>query len=268
MSSRARVALAGLTMVAGWVLAGCGDDTGAGDGRGSRIDGDYVSNGAPDPPFPDGSEPIRLTLRGGEISFTATCNHFSGQAAWDDGVLRTGTLGGTEMGCPRLRLQQDEWMVDFFGSAPEIELDGTDLRLRSAAGTVRFVPADEVPSGDPGDVSDLIGTEWRLTGIGERDGDAVGMMIVPRHIEASIQIEDGRTVVRMGCNSGEGRATVTGDTITFRRMETTVMGCVGTAAEIERAVGHVLSGTASWSISGDELRLSTRGGRRELVYRR
>jgi heat shock protein HslJ len=263
---------AGLVVVAA-TLVGCGEatveDPSAASG-GSAIDGDYLSNGAPNPPFRDGSEPIRLTLRDGEISFTASCNHFSGQATWDDGVLRTSALGGTEMGCPGDRQTQDEWMIDFFGSTPTLELDGTDLAVRSEKQKVWFVPEGEVASGEPGDPGDLVETEWRLTGIGERDGDSVGMMVVPGNVRATIRFHDGKTSFRSGCNSGGGRATVAGDTITFGRLGTTVMGCLGAAGEVERGVTRVLQGksTVSWSITGDELRLRTRDGRHELVYHR
>lgn len=127
----ARLASAGLVVLA-VVLSACGEESVQGSGdRVHAVDGEYVGDG-PARLFPDGSAPIRLTLGDGEISFTASCNHFSGLASWDDGVLRTGALGGTEMGCPGLRQRQDEWMVDFFGSSPTLELDGTDLRLRAS----------------------------------------------------------------------------------------------------------------------------------------
>ncbi|HEX5862407.1 MAG TPA: META domain-containing protein [Nocardioides sp.] len=268
MSTVARFALAALGLLLSPALAGCGEDTGVVTDPATRLDGDYVSDGAPDPPFADGSEPIRLTLRDGQISFTAGCNHFSGHATWDDGVLRTSALGGTEMGCPGARQRQDEWMVDFFGSTPSLEPDGTDLAVRSEAAEVWFVPADEVASGQPGDADDLAGTEWRLDSIGERDGDSVGMMVVPRDVLATIRFEDGRVIFSSGCNSGSGRATVSGDTISFGRLASSVMGCEGTAGEAERSVMRVLQGTVSWSISGEELRLVTSDGRHELVYHR
>jgi heat shock protein HslJ len=253
-------------------LTGCGVATGdppAGDGdRG--IGGDYVSDGAPNPPFAHGSPPIRLTLRDGEISFTASCNQFSGQATWDAGVLRTGALGGTEMGCPGARQKQDEWMIDFFGSSPTLELDGTDIAVRSDEARVRFVPADEVPSGEPGDAHDLTGTEWRLTGIEERDGDSVGMMVVPRHVTATIRFDDGKVTFDTGCNAGGGAADIAGDTIQFGDLAQTLVGCNGAQGEVERGVTRVLRGetTVSWSISGGQLRLVTRDGRHGLVYQR
>jgi len=267
-------ALPGLVALSA-LLVGCGEVTDAtGDppagGADEGIDGGYVSDGVPNPPFSDGSGPIRLTLRAGKISFTASCNHFSGQATWDGGVLRTSALGGTEMGCPGVRQAQDEWMVKFFGSSPTLELDGTDLAVRSDDAQVWFVPADEVASDEPGDAGDLVGTEWRLTHIEERDGDVAGMMVVPRQVTATIRFEDGKATFDTGCNSGGGRADIADDTINFGELAQTVVGCNGAQGEVERGVTRVLQGksTVSWSISGDQLRLVTRDGRHGLVYQR
>jgi heat shock protein HslJ len=155
MSTHLRLASVGLVVLAA-TLAGCGDVTAQVSGTPTDpVAGEYVGDG-PVRLFPEGSTPILLTLREDEISFTASCNHFSGQATWDDGVLRTSALGGTEMGCPGPRQTQDEWMIDFFGSSPTLELDGTDLAVRSDRDRVWFVPADEVPSGEPGDPDDPV----------------------------------------------------------------------------------------------------------------
>ena len=133
------VRLASGAVVLAAVLSACGEESVQGTGdRVDAVDGEYVGDG-PARLFPDGSAQIRLTLRDGEISFTASCNHFAGRASWGGGVLRTGVLGGTEMGCPGLRQRQDDWMVGFFGSSPTLELDGTDLRLRASDGRHELV---------------------------------------------------------------------------------------------------------------------------------
>jgi heat shock protein HslJ len=269
MSTRPRLAPAGLILLS-LVLAGCGEESVQATGEPTNdIAGEYVGDG-PVRLFPDGSAPIRLTLRDGEISFTAGCNHFSGRATWGDGVLRTGALGGTEMGCPGGRQKQDEWMVDFFGSSPKLELDGTDLALRSGNEEVWFVPADEVETSAPGDATDLVGTEWRLTGIGEYDGDAGSMSSIPEDVVATIRFADGETTFSTGCNGGGGTATVEPATITFGELAQTLVGCNGARGEVERSVTRVLRGgtTVDWSIDGDTLRLRTRDGRHELVYQR
>ena len=140
MTIHPRRALAGLVLLSS-VLAGCGEVSVQGTGEPTDdLTGEYVGDG-PVRIFPDGSEPIRLTLRGGQLSFTAGCNHFSGQATWDDGVLRTSGLGGTEMGCPGARQKQDEWLIHFFGSSPRLQLDGSgdELRLRTGEGRHELV---------------------------------------------------------------------------------------------------------------------------------
>jgi heat shock protein HslJ len=267
-----RLASVGLVALAA-VLTGCGEehvqgflDPGA---PADPVGGEYVGDG-PVRLFPDGSEPIRLTLRDGEISFTAGCNHFSGHATWDDGVLRTSAVGGTEMGCPGARQMQDNWMIDFFGSSPALELDGTDLAVRSDEARVWFVPAEEIPSDEPGDVGDLVGTRWHLSGIAERDGDSTGMMVIPDDVLATIHFDEGEVSYETGCNAGGGAAGIAGRTINFGELEQTVVLCDGAQAEVERGVTRVLQGksTVTWSISDDELRLVTRDERHELVYRR
>ncbi|MGH3362321.1 MAG: META domain-containing protein [Nocardioides sp.] len=257
---------AGLALLT--LLAACGEQNVRGIGEPTNgIGGEYVGYG-PVPLFPDGSEPIRLTLADGKVSFSSSCNRFSGNATWADGVLRAGGLGGTEMGCePRLH-RQDEWLVELFGAAPTLELDGTDLAVRSGGEEVWFVPVDEVPTGEPGDESDLVDTEWRLVGIGEYDGDMGSMMSIPDDVDASIRFSDGETTFSTSCNGGGGQAETAGDTITFDTMIITLRACSGVRGEVERRVMRVLEGTVTWSITGDELRLSTRDGRHELVYRR
>lgn len=265
-----RLASAGMVLAA--ALSACAEESVQGIRDPLRpVDVEYVGDG-PSRLFPDGSAPIRLTLRDGEISFVSSCNQFSGQASWDDGVLRTGPLGGTEMGCPGLRQRQDAWMVDFFGSSPRLALNGTDLSLRSGGDRVWFVPADELPSAEPGDTDDLRGTRWRLTGISERDGDSIGVMVIPDDAGAAIRFEGDEISVHTGCNTGSGRAVVEGEEIRIGpirvHVPATLLPCTGAAAEVERGMLRVLAGTVAWSVTRDELRLGARDGAHELVFHR
>ncbi|MFC5176134.1 META domain-containing protein [Nocardioides taihuensis] len=274
--SRTSALLAALAVGTALTATACGSDSGSDPGSGGSsggIGGDYVADDLPDPPFPEGSGPVRLTLRDGTIAFTASCNHFSGTATWDDGVLRTSQLGGTEIGCDEERAAQDEWLVRFFSSGPELRLDGTDLRVGSGADAIWFVPADEVqdPSAEPGDAEDLVGPTWALTQIGEVDGDSTGMMVVPDSVTSTLVLTDGGEVqVQYGCNSGGGTYRLSGDQIRFAHMMSTMMACQDVRGEVESDVQQVLMDDqpVSWAISGDELRLTTADGKHELVYRR
>lgn len=273
---RTSALLAALAVGTALATTACGSDTaddpGSDPGSGGGIGGEYVADGLPDPPFPEGSGSVRLTLEDGTISFTASCNHFSGSATWDDGVLRTSQLGGTEIGCDEQRAAQDDWLVRFFSSAPELTLDGTDLKVGSGADAIWFVPADEVaPSAEPGDAADLVGPTWALTQIGETDGDSTGMMVVPDSVTSTLVFTEGGEVqAQYGCNSGGGTYRVQGDTIHFAHMMGTLMACQDVRGEVESGVQRVVMDDqpVSWAISGDELRLTSASGKHELVYRR
>jgi heat shock protein HslJ len=246
------------------LLAACGSDTATpGDADPDlAIGGDYVSNGLP-APFQDG-DVMRLTLDDGSIGFQATCNSMSGNASWDDGVLRVDTIGGTEMGCPGAGFDQDEWLVDFFSSEPAVALDGDDLSITRGDDTIWFVPAEEGGVGAAPAVP-LDGTVWTLTGIEETDGDSVGITGVPGKVEATLTIEGQRIHVETGCNTGGGTVTVVGDRLELRDLGFTLKGCLGVAGEVEHGVLRVLDGSPlSWRISGTQLRLEN--GDHALVY--
>jgi heat shock protein HslJ len=278
-TSRTSALLTTLAVATALAVSACGSDTAddpgsspSSDGSGGGIGGEYVADGLPDPPFAEGSGTVRLTLEDGTIAFTASCNHFSGIATWDDGVLRASSIGGTEIGCDEERAAQDEWLVDFFSSGPELTLDGTDLKVGSGADAIWFVPADEVPpSAEPGDAADLVGPTWALTQIGETDGDSTGMMVVPDSVTSTLVLTEGGEVqAQYGCNSGGGTYRVQGDTIRFAHMMGTLMACQDARGEVEAGVQRVVMDDrpVAWAISGDELRLTSADGKHELVYRR
>jgi heat shock protein HslJ len=245
------------------LLAACGSDTATpGDADPDlAIGGDYVSNGLP-APFKDG-DVMRLTLDDGSIGFQATCNSMSGNASWDDGVLRVDSIGGTEMGCPGAGFDQDEWLVDFFSSEPAVALDGDDLSITRGDDTIWFVPAEE--GGGAGPAVPLDGTVWTLTGIEETDGDSVGITGVPGKVEATLTIEGQRMLVRAGCNRGSADVLVSDDRLELEPLALTKMACAGVAGEVERGVLQVLDGSPlTWRINGTQLRLEN--GDHALVY--
>lgn len=224
--------------------------------------GAYLSDGVPADAFPDGAPPIRLELGERTIAFSADCNRFSGEVTWSAGRFSAGSLGGTEMGCPAGPTARDEWMVGFFTSADEIDRDGTDVVIRSGRTEVWFVPVDEVP--DPEPAAPLERTPWRLTGIETRDGDSVGMMIVPKQVQATLRIAGGEVSGSTGCNGYGGSVEVGRGTLVIGDLLTTLRACGGVRGEVERAVLAVLRGEVSWQVTGAALRISRAGT--TLVY--
>ncbi len=63
--------------------------------------------------------------------------------------LRLGTIGGTEIGCSDEFQQQDEWLVEFFGSDPEWSLSGDRLRLSSDATVIELKEAPPADGSGP-----------------------------------------------------------------------------------------------------------------------
>ena len=256
------------------VLLGCGSDTAAprtggdptpDDAGSGAVSGDYVVEGLP-APFAEG-DLLRVTFGDGALSFQATCNTFSGTAAWEaGGVLRVSGLGGTEMGCPGAGHEQDQWLVDFFTAAPEVSVDGTDVRVATADTEIWLVPADEVAPG-PGADADLVGTRWQLRGIEETDVDAVSMMMVTR-TRRPVLLTVGKESIGFDttCNTGGGDVRVVGDRLRLRNVVTTLRACLDERGEIEQGVMSVLGEQwVDWEIAGRELRLTV--GDTALVYR-
>jgi heat shock protein HslJ len=223
--------------------------------------GEFVAGDLPAPYGP--GDAVRVTFAGREVTFQATCNTMSGSAfADDDGVLTVRSVGGTEMGCPGQGFEQDEWLVDFFTSKPVLETLDLGFSLSGGGTTLRFLPPEASPAVDD---EPLEGTLWRLAGVEERDGDAVGMTVVPRRTDAWLRIAKGELRFDTGCNSGGGDVRVEGDRLRFRRVVVTTAGCLGPGAELEGPQVEVLvHRQAAWAVDGDQLRISR--GPTALLY--
>ncbi|GAA1478553.1 hypothetical protein GCM10009623_29990 [Nocardioides aestuarii] len=245
------------------LLAGCGSEQPPDDFPPSAglPSGDYVATVLPTP-FALGDE-VQLTLDGTQLTVRGTCNTLSGDVELDaEGVLTVDSVGGTEMGCPGNGFEQDDWLVDFLTSRPVLETLDAGFSLRSGDTTVQFLPPDASPAVDD---APLEGTRWRLTGVEERDGDAVGMTAVPRRTRAWLRIEDGDVRFDTGCNSGGGPVTVGVDRLRFGQVAITLVGCLGDGARLEAPqVDVLMHRSAMWTVDGDQLRLSR--GPTTLLY--
>lgn len=249
------------------LLGGCGqriDDPGPGRGASDPLAGDYVSDTVPGPHFRGDDAPrLRMTLRDGQVRFSADCNTFFGAATWQGGSFSARNIGGTEMGCSPARHRRDAWLVDFFSRADRIERSGTDIALHNGPTTIWFVPADEVGEGQAAAVP-LERTAWTLTAIAQYDGDSGSVASVPTGVSATLRVGGDRVLFDTGCNSGGGPVEVSDRSLRFGDLAVTLRGCLDARADVERSVLQVLGGTVSWEITGRELRL--RKGGHELVY--
>jgi heat shock protein HslJ len=107
----------------------------------------------------------------------------------------------------------------------------------------------------------LRGTNWVLTdrvSIGTPlDGVAVNAVFDAKHVSGS-----------SGCNGYTSSYTTNGSRMTIKNDGvSTMIACEGAAGQVETKYRATLTRVGRWRITGRNLTLSTRGGRRLLVYR-
>ncbi len=193
----------------------------------------------------------RVTIRfdGGSIGASAGCNSMSGSYEIVDGVLTTGPMMTTEMGCAEPLMAQDTWLSGFLAGAA-VTLDGDILTLARDGVTLALTDKEVAMPDRP-----LEGTRWVVDGLVSHDA----VSSVPTGVTASLVFADGSVAVETGCNTGSGTAAITDTTITFGPIATTRMACPDPQMEVEALVTQVLSGEVAYEIDADTLRLSNGG---------
>ncbi|MFZ3595891.1 META domain-containing protein [Streptomyces sp. BH104] len=105
----------------------------------------------------------------------------------------------------------------------------------------------------------LVGTKWNVTGL-TADGTSSSLPKAAQGRAGLVLDKDGHASARLGCNSARTKATVKDGHITFGPLNTTRMGCIGAAGEVEQAMLKVLKNKVSYDIQGDSLTLKKPDG--------
>ncbi|MBA2532464.1 MAG: META domain-containing protein [Nocardioidaceae bacterium] len=246
------------------VLAGCGGESSAGAGDESSVDGRTFLSTSVTPRSLVAGTRIRLTFDGDSLGADAGCNSLLGQVRVDGGRLVTdGSIGMTEMGCDQPLMDQDAWLAELLGSGPELRLNGDDLTLRAADGTVVELVDRRVADPD----RPLAGTKWVLDGIIEGAGPDGAVSSVPQDVTATLRISaDGQLTLTTGCNTGSGSVDIGDGVLRLDWTYLTEMDCAGDRMRVEQAVQTALSqDEIAYSIEADRLTLTN--GPHGLVYR-
>jgi heat shock protein HslJ len=268
-----------LALLAVVVLVACGDDDGpvtAGDSStvpgGQPLAPHYVSvevteREAPRP-LVEGTD-IQLRFEETTVGASLGCNSMSGPYRLEGEVLVVAEgLATTEMGCDPPRHEQDEWFAGLLTSRPTLAVDGDELTLTAGDTVVRFVDR-EVAEPD----RELVGTTWEVDGFADGDGpdDTAMSFGIPEPGQVRFE-ENGFVTGADGCNGfGYGeisdeqteglRYEVDGDRVVFTgNAAQTLIACPDLDEYVER-FWSALTGTASWSIDADRLRLVGPDGR-------
>lgn len=142
-------------------------------------------------------------------------------------------------------MAQDQAIAAFLPGATAT-LAGDTLTLTKGDVTLTLID-EQVANPDQG----LEGPRWVVTDI--QSGSTVSS--VPAGATAALTFDGGTVAVEAGCNSGSGSYKVSGDTIVFGPIATTMKLCADDVMALETAVLTTLRGTATYTIDGDQLRL-------------
>lgn len=234
---------------------------------------------------PDGVVATVVFGDDGQLTVNTGCNE-GGAAYTDDGGAITLTDFAVEQaGCTGGPGEVETAVLAVLGDAGQpftAVVDGQGLTLTAADGakalgfTVEAAPTPTTtpaPDGstdgstDDGTVTDaeLVGPTWTLT---ETLADGVSTP-VPDGIVAYLDFEEATVAVASGCNTGGGPYTEADGVLTFGPVATTRRGCGGDEAAVENAVLTLLvpeGRTATWSIDGPTLTLTSVDGARGLTF--
>lgn len=186
-------------------LAGCGEpsDPPAGDGDPApreSIDGGWrlVDGRGPDGPIPKGDEiEITLEIDGTTIGGRSACNQYFSDVIRDGERFEVQGVGGTEMGCPGVRMEAEALYVQALSAVKTHRMEGDVLVLSGPEVELLYKEIPPVPT------AELIDTEWQLNGLIYGSG--------PEGTVSSAQpatlmlASDGTLTGTTGCRDLEGR---------------------------------------------------------------
>lgn len=232
----------------------CGTEVSPGSApTGDDLAGSYVvtavTEGGERRDLVPGSE-IRLTFTDGTLGLHAGCNHLSGEYTLDGDRLRVGGIGGTEMGCPKPLMEQDQWLAGLFEGTVKVGHD--PLTLTAGDVVLTLTPREEASPDRP-----LVGTRWVLDGL--VGGDAVSS--VPAGPKVVLSLRDRSAEITGLCNGWSAETTVADGAISWAPGMRTLMACADERRQrLDNEVSALLAGRTAYEIEERTLRV-TRGGR-------
>lgn len=166
---------------------------------------------------------------------------------WTDSCLG---LGGPAESCAAVITPGYRFILDVNGQEYEVRSDETGTAMRLA-------PPGNGGSPDttqaPGAGGELENSAWILVSMGPPDGQLAALDGEP----VTLQFEPGGAAGgNSGCNTYGGQYSVSGDTISFSNIVSTMMACVDQGRmDQEQTYITALQAAERFELSGDELRI-------------
>ncbi|MFD8571162.1 META domain-containing protein [Streptomyces sp. NPDC059639] len=182
------------------------------------------------------------------------CNRFDARATVTDASVDLGRSTATEMYCEDGKQRAfEKSLAHALAAENTVKSSGDHARLTLTGpdgATISLVKQRDAR---------LVGTRWTVTELGADDV----AQALPKAAEGRARLvfaKDGTVSARLGCNSGDAKATVADGHITFGPLTSTKMGCVGEASDVEQTMRTVLKGRTTYDIQGDALILTGADG--------
>ena len=217
-------------------------------------------------------DPAKYTLEfrpDGSVNARIDCNRGHGTWKSSGPSLELGPLALTRMACPPGSLH--DRIVKHWSSIRSYVLkDGhLHLSLMADGGIYEFEPSSDAAPADSvslmlrraetGSAATLENTYWKAIAIGDRPSRVAENISEPHLL---LHPGDTRASGSSGCNGFSGSYQLSGDSLRFGKLLSTMRACVDPELNRqERAFLDALGATRSWRVSGDTLVLSdgTRG---------
>ncbi|MET9660386.1 META domain-containing protein [Streptomyces sp. NPDC006510] len=251
-----RMAVGVLALLA---LAGCGTETGAGDGSGSVRTGppvagvhwnvDSVTAGGRKTEAPDGAHVVIDPE--GRATGNFGCNHFTAETRTDGDTITVQRATTTAMGCEQSVQRFETAMSRAFSGELTAAVSGRTLTLTTENGdSIALTSEPPAP---------LTGTTWTVTSL--VSGSTASSLPAGTEQKARLTFgKDGTVRGTLGCNSFRGTAEVSGSTVTFGPLDGTRMMCPDPRMKLERALLAILDGRTTYRIDHRTLSLTAANG--------
>lgn len=244
----ARIALAMILLT----VSACGGQGGQGSGQDPGVVGrTFLSTEVTGRTLVSGTRLELSFPEKGKLRVLAGCNQLGGDVSFEGDRMKVTGQSMTLMGCDPARSEQDNWVKTFLESGPRFALNGDELVLTGNE-VIKLVDKRANAQDKP-----LLGTHWVVESLS--NGQSASS--VPQGAHAFLQFGTDTVTGSTGCNTLNGKAIQSGETITFADIATTRKACADNLAAMETTMLAVLDGKVPYSIDGDVLWLRHPSGK-------
>lgn len=194
------------------------------------------------------------------------CNTFSASYHQQDGEIAFGEIVTTERACTTAGVKdQEQHYYQALHSADQYQIDGDRLQIRYDSGVLNFVNQNAAAvATSTYEGNQLEDTHWALVSYGEPGAEKPAVADAVPTLEFNDQ---GQASGSGGCNSFGASYSVSGDTLSFGQLTSTLMLCAGEdAGEQETEYFNALQNAGRFQLTGDSLTIWYEDGEKVLNF--